>query len=240
MTTTTISVPAWELRRALGAVLPHVSRTDSLPQFRGVHMQVRYGVLYLAAMDRYTLAATRITIPGAGTVPLPDAPALLPRPAAKGLRRFLRGADGLARLTAEGTRLSVSAADGSGATWDIGAQDGSFPDWRALLHGMLTAGQAPLGDRYGADPAMLGRFAGRKDAADGESLNIRVTLGAHRTGAASPVVLLTRGGWFTGALMPVMRNDDGEAETAGAWADWTAITAPAALPEPELAAVAGA
>jgi hypothetical protein len=180
---------------------------------------------------------------GWAAVPVPELSVLLPRLAAKGLRRFLRGAEGVAELTADESRLSVSAADGSGGTWAIGAQEGSFPGWRAMLHRMLTAEEAPLGDGYGADPAMLGRFAGRRESQGGEGLNIRITLGAGApTGprAPRPVVLVTRGTWFAGALMPVMRNPEGEAETAGAWADWTAITAPAALPEPELAAVAGA
>jgi DNA polymerase III beta subunit, central domain len=231
--TTTISVPAGKLRLMLTAVLPHAGRDDTLPMINGVYLQAAAGVLYLAATDRYSLGVARAEIPGSATVPVPDQSALLPRKVAKALLRMLRGADGTAALAITDGRLSADTGDGTTSSWALPkTAHYAYADWRAMLHKMLTAEQAPLGDGHGADPAKLARFALDQEPLSWESLSIRVTLGVgarnldgHKS-AASPVVLVTRGTWFCGALMPTTHSQPSAGEVASAWADWAALTAP--------------
>lgn len=246
--TTTISVSARELCRHLAAVLPHAGRDDDLPMINGISVQVLDGVLYLAATDRYTLAVTRLQIPGAAAEPVPDESVLLPRKAAKALMRLVRDLDGTVALGVAGGRLSAYAEDGTTSTWPL--RKGEFVNWQKLLHKMLAAEQVPLGEDCGVDPAKLARFAGVQEPLAWESLSIRITSDVTFTGRTgdkeakpAPVVLVTRGDWLVGALMPVRRSGSSVAEAAEAWARWTAMTAPAPTPEaaePELAGVPGA
>lgn len=227
-----ISVSAPKLRRMLTAVLPHVSRDDTLPALTAVKFEVDAGVLYLAATDRYTIAVAREKIPGAREAMSAFA---LPAEGAWSLRRMLKGAGDVAALSVADGLLSVDCGGGTSATWAVGTK-WAFPKWRPMFHRMVTADRCEMGDDFGLDPYMLERFAaGKRSWA--EPLNVRVTRGGTAE-MASPVLMVTRGDWFIGAQMPARMNRerhrgaDGQAPAAAdAWAAWTAATAPEQKPE---------
>jgi hypothetical protein len=234
--TTTISVPARMLRRRLTLVLPHCGEDDTLPALQGVRLEVQDGWLYLAATDRYTMAVARLPVPGAGEVPVPDQATLLPAETARALRRLLKGADGVAALSLGENRISADIGNGTTGRWPADDK-AKFPEWRPMLAKMLAAGTAELGDGHGVDPGKLARFAIGADQFDLVPLSLRVTNGSSRQvndGEAepAPVLLVTRGDWFIGCLMPVRLGSlNAACAVSGTWDEWAALSAPAGKSE---------
>lgn len=215
-----ITVPAWELRRALTAVLPHVGTDDTLPVLCCVRFEAAGPWLYLTGTDRYSMGAARIAAPGHDG---DGWAAMLDSSGAKAMRRMLKGYETNAALAPDGDRLGLTLADGAAATW--GTQDGTFPDWRPLLHNMLTAKPAQLGSGHGMAAAKLSRFACLGEVRYAEPLGLHVTLTEPKgaPGAVNlPSVIVTQGTWFCGAVMPVRRM-----EADPAVSEWTALTKPA-------------
>ena len=221
-----ISVSARTLHRMLTAVLPHTGRDNTLPALQAVSFEVRAGVLYLAATDRYTLGVAREVIPGA-LIAAPDLGALLARKSAKALRRMLRKADGVAAITLSGDRMSVDCGTGTTGSW--ATVPGEFPGWRKMLARMLDGEQAPLGDGFGMDLRNVAKFAKADSPSWADALSLRVTVGGQPGDDTKPApsVLFARGDWFIGALMPVRRAESTSSEGAKAWDEWSALGAAA-------------
>lgn len=223
-----ISVPAWKLRRMLEAVIPHAGDDDTLPALMAVRFEVRGGVLYTAATNRYAIGVARCPVPGAQASPPPDDEWQLQIDDARALSGQLAKARDIAALslTDEGERLAVDLGEET-ASFTVSGE-GKWPDWRSLLRGPLAADEIPLGDEFGLDPHYLRPFTqtfGGK--LDGEAEPLLVHMRRHTADGKWPLVLLTRGDWFLGGLMPVRLTPatmTPEA-AAGNWADWAAVTA---------------
>lgn len=228
-TETAISVSATLLRRHLTAVLPHAGVDDALPVLASVRVEVRAGYLYLAATDRYTMGITRLRIRGE---PVAARATMLASGSAREIRRLLKKAEEIAALTFSDGQLTVDAGRNWSGTW--GTEDKwQYPEWRPLLGKMLAAEPVDLADGHGINPDKLARFCAGSAL---DPLSIRMTNGASRqTGdkapEPSPVLLMTRGDWFAGCLMPVRWLPDAGAASAGTWDVWAGITGPAETPE---------
>jgi DNA polymerase III beta subunit, central domain len=225
--TTPISIPAQTLRTMLTAVLPHAGRDDSLPALAAVRFEVRDGVLYLVACDRYTIGVARERIVGAKAAGLPDQAAGLPLAGAEYLHQMLEGVSGIAAIVIAEDKFVVDAAGSD--TWPARSwpteQWGTYPDWRALLAGMLAAEPGELGESAGIDQNLLARFVidpGPHDPEEPKPLRLRI---APRENA--PIALVTHGSWFLGAVTATRCT---EVDARSRWSDWTA-----ALAEPDMA-----
>jgi len=180
----------------------------------------------------------REQIAGAKAAGLPDQSALLPCDRAEAMLAAVTEAEGVAALIftpggdlADGEIL-MDAAGKMSSYRTLGAKF-EYPDWRGLLHGALTAETGELTERFGVDPRLLTRFvmgAGPHDPWEPKPLRLRI---APRVNA--PIILVTYGEWFLGAIMAVRcANETGQGEIGIAppqWRDWTA-----ALAKPEPAA----
>jgi hypothetical protein len=217
----------------LDAVMPHAGGEDAMPALEAVLFEVRGGTLYLAATDRYSMGIARCRIPGARAAPVADATALLPlRVTGGGLLPMLERADGTAALVFGEDSLTVDTGSAS-ATYKTDSHPEHFPDWRPLLAGILAGEAAELGDARGIAPLHLAKFAAGPDDTPGyceTGLRVRILSPTHRKGVLlhsgehEPVVLLARGDWFLGALMPMRVDREAAPEV---WAEWAAVTAPA-------------
>lgn len=222
----TVTVPAVTLRKMIKAVLPHVSRDDTLPALRGVRFEVRDGMLLLTATDRYTMGIARYPVPGGVTG---TASALLVPWDVKALRRLLAEKD--RPLTAAVTIGPAGVAAECGAlkgAWFAPDHSEELIDLRRLARRVLAGEPAELGDSLGLDPRMLRRFTSRGGLL--ESMAVRVVRPVRKDGfpsqvSDSPLVVLARGDWFLGLLMP-MRITANEGPVP--WDDWSAALAPAA------------
>jgi hypothetical protein len=226
--TTTITIPGVTLRRLLEAVLPHASEDKGLAACNAVQFEVRDGVLYLAASDQHTLGVARWR-PHADIPSPADAEALISLDDACHLRETLQNGgpdailafgDGLEAVTPAGARtypvlMIPGRVRADGAV--IKDTRVTFTDWRRIIREAFTAGPAELGDRYGLPPERIARFTTPPSA--WEPLYMRTC--APYENRRSPVVLVTRGEWFLGAVMP--KGTDG----GGYWDRWATICAPA-------------
>jgi len=218
------TVPAPMLRRMLTAVLPHIGLDEELPALTNVRFEVRGGTLFAEATDRYTMGVARC---GAGGEPGAQQ-AMLPRKSAKALRKVLRDAEGRVTITLEPGLMRAEIDGLTAAEWKTDTRDYSGTSWDDLMHRMVAGTPAAFEDRFGLDAAKLGRFAIKGPWL--EPLLVRVLLPLRRDGAtppgdASPVLLVTRGDWFLGALMPVRVPVPKDAEAT--WNEWVKTTAPA-------------
>jgi DNA polymerase III beta subunit, central domain len=227
---TTVSVSSTLLRRHLTAVLPHAGVDDTLPVLASVRIEIRAGYLYLAATDRYTMGVTRLRIPA---IPDRDRATQLACGCAREMRRLLKTAGGPVALTFGDGHLTLDAGRNRTATW--GTEDNwVFPDWRPLIAKMLAADPAELGDRHGINPDKLARFC---DGSALDPLNLWVTNGSSRQVSQeppepAPVLLVTRGDWFAGCMMPTSYGTVNDAAASAAtWGAWAGITEPAEAPE---------
>jgi hypothetical protein len=219
----------------LAAVMPHAGGEDVLPALEAIRLEVRDGTLFLIATDRYSIGVARCRIPGALAAPVPDATALLPLCVTEGgLLSMLERADGTAALVFGEDSLTVDTGRDS-ATYGTDSHPEHFPDWRKTIAGILTGEAAELGDTRGVAPLHLAKFQPGPDDSPGhceEGLRVRILSPTHRKGVLlhagerEPVVLLARGDWFLGALMPMRLERDGAPEPSP-WAEWAAVTAPA-------------
>lgn len=232
--TSSVSVPAAKLRDMLAAVIPHAANEEDLPALEAVRFEVRDGTLFLVTTDRYTIGVARCRIPGASAAPVPDATALLPLCVTEGeLLSMLDRAEGTAALVFGDDSLTVDTGRDS-ATYGTDSHPEHFPEWRPLLSRFLAGEPAELGDARGVAPLHLAKFAPGSDDTPGyceEGLRVRILSPTHRggvplhSGEREPVVLLARGDWFLGALMP-MRIDHGAVRDDGdPWSEWAAAVA---------------
>jgi hypothetical protein len=243
--TSSVSVPAAKLRDMLAAVIPHADNDyeDSLPALEGVRFEVRAGTLFLVATDRYSIGIARCRIPGAEAAPVPDASAILPLDAVRELNRDLESADGTAALVFGEDSLTTDTGDATG-TWVTDSHLEHFPDWRKLMHDVLAGDPAELGGKLGVSPVHLAKFALSLNPADDRRycdtpLRVRIVSPSERNGVPlhsgerQPVILVTRGDWFLGALMPTRfgRLGPDAPPQPEPWAEWAAVTAPAEKPE---------
>jgi hypothetical protein len=231
---TTVSVSSTLLRRHLTAVLPHAGVDDTLPVLASVRIEIRAGYLYLAATDRYTMGVTRLRIPA---IPDRDRATQLACGYAREMRRQLKKAGEVAALTFGDGHLTLDAGGSRTATW--GTEDNwVFPDWRQLIAKMLAAERRELGDRHGFNPDKLARFS---DGSALDPLNLWVTNGSSRRlgqepPEPAPVLLVTRGDWFAGCLMPTSYGTvNAEAASAATWDAWAGVTGSAETPEAAVA-----
>lgn len=218
--TDSISVPAAELRRALTAVLPHAGADDTLPSLTCVWFETVSGWLYLVATDRYSMAAARIHVPAG----CQDQSAALPGRSARALRQMLKGSGpDVAALNLAAGSLSVAAGKRWSVTWTT--VDAAFPDWRSMLHKILTAEPCRLAE-HGIAGHLIARLA--DGSGRGDVLGFQVTSGKSHSGGESPVVVSTRGDWFVAALMPARCADEREGRPViGTWAKAAAPAAEA-------------
>lgn len=243
MMTTSVSVPAAKLRDMLDAVLPHAGTDDTLPVLMAVRFEVTGGMLYVAATDRFTMAAARYVIPGAADAPVPDAAGLLMGDDARELRELLGHAGDVAALRL-GDGLRVDAGEGCAGGWEdprtAHPRGWDFPDWRGVLAELLAGKDAPFSPALGLDPVYLARFAALDDPAwdvveDGETwrncaepLVMRAVKRGGQHDRAG-VVLFARGDWFLGAVM-LMGNDSAGLPESGPWPQWSAALSPQPVP----------
>lgn len=236
----TVTVPAVTLRKMIRAVLPHASDDDTIPAIRGVRFEISTDwTLTLTATDRYTMAFAREpAATGSGGHQAPVS-ALLPCEAAKTLRGMLteKGADAPlnAAVTVSTAGITVMCGKLTG-TWAAPDKSGAGPDLRAMAHRVLAGQPGALGDGLGIDPLMLRRFAARRRSL--EALAVRMMRPVNSDGSPpepgdSPVVVLARGDWFLGLLMPARITAN---QGPVPWDGWRAAMAPPAAPETEAAA----
>jgi hypothetical protein len=219
----------------LAAVIPHAANEEDLPALEAIRFEVRDGTLFLIATDCYSIGVARCRIPGAQAAPVPDATALLPLCVTEGaLLSMLDCADGTAALVFGEDSLTVDTGRDS-ATYGTDGHPEHFPDWRVLIAGLLTGEPAELGDTRGIAPLHLAKFQAGPEDSPGyceEGLRVRIVSPTHRKGVPlhagerEPTVLLARGDWFLGALVP-MRLDRDVAPEPSPWTEWAAATAPA-------------
>lgn len=226
---TTITVPAGDLRERLLAVLPHASDDDTLPALNGVTIDIRGGVLYLAASDRYQLAVARLAVPAHEDEPVPDCKAVLELPDARALAAMLdeterpltavmKITDGLVAVSCAGRRSRWPAETG-----------GLVVPWRSTIRDALAAPVSELGAGFAIDMNRLAKFeACYSDGRLNAGARMRVTLGGRELGdreGRAPLLVLTWGDWFIGLIQPMRSPDE------CAWDAWSAATA-ARHPEP--------
>jgi len=234
--TTSVSVPAARLRDMLAAVLPHAAGEEDLPALEAVRFEVRDGTLFLVASDRYSIGIARCRIPGAQALPEPDVAALLPLCVTKDeLPGMLERAEGTAALIFGEETLTVDTGNTT-ATYGVDGHPEHFPDWRSLMSDMLAGEPAELGAGLGIDPEFLGRFAVSfgldKDLRAIAPLTVRFLRPSQRMGVPlhageqHPVLLVSRGDWFLGAMMPLRLDRDRRNEPEDPWAAWVTVTAP--------------
>ena len=224
MTTPPISIPAQTLRTMLKAVLPHAGTDDTLPALMAVRFEVRAGVLYLTATDRYTMGVARERIAGAVAAGLPDQSALVAHEHAEHMIETLSDATGTAAIIIKPGEMLVDT-DGDVFAWATGGD--FYPDWRSKIGGFLAGETGELGDRFGVDPKLLARFVLDEapwDPWEPKPLSLRVV-----PQNEAPVIVVTYGTWFLGAITATRRTDMDGLPRRGTdgpqWADWTAALA---------------
>ena len=230
----TVTVPSRTLRMMLAAVLPHADRDDMLPALNAVLFEVRSGVLYLAATDRYGFGVARYPVPGAAAEPPPDQAALLDLTDTQNMFDRLADADEgrPAALVITGERLTLDS--GPVDSWDCLPVDMANPwpskttPWWVVLGRLLTAKPCALDSQYGMDMRLPARFSidtgpfmPYGDPEDEppepewpeEACRLRI-VGEAR-------MLVTRGDWFIGAVMG--HRMPKATATPPAWDDWKAV-----------------
>jgi hypothetical protein len=227
-----ISVAAKTLRMMLAAVLPHASDDDTMPQLMTVRFEVRAGVLYLVATDRYSLAVARFPVPGAAQIPEPDQAVLLPRAYAGQLCEVLAGQEGTCALLIADGRITADCGAVS-SSWET-SPSANWPDWRSVLAKLLTVDPAAADDTFGMDMRLLARFQidsrpktrlvwddedewYEEDTPEWDYQPIRLRV----TQPDQPAIVVTRGSWFAGAV--VCCRMDGPTATEPQWGSWTEI-----------------
>lgn len=228
--TTTIPVSAALLRQCLNAVLPHAGDDDTIPALVAVRVEARDGHLFLAATDRYTIGVARCKIRGGAVEPFgvqldADAAAEL----ALHLENAAGAADDVAAMVLDGDKLTVDYGPHEPRAWGVSTAE--WPDWRSLLHAALTAERgAELDDEYGLDPAKLAKF---NIAGEDEGWWVPESLRMSVRRSGSPIVVVSYGTWFVGAIMPTrltvnaQLGDPPPLSPAAIWGEWTVLTAPA-------------
>lgn len=230
--TSTIVVPAGKLQDMLGAVMPHAGDEDHLPLLNAVQFEIRDGVLFAVATDRYTIGVARCAIPGAKANPPAWTTANLMLAEAREMKRLLASSD-VAALTFTDDLLELDAGRVR-ASWTL--HSGEYPDWRTLMSNMLAGEPAVLPANYGLSPLHLAKF--QPDQIDDRQycrapLRMRLLERQDRKGVVLhsgerfPVFLVTRGDWFLGALMPTRIDPAGDTPDPDSWAEWTALLSPA-------------
>lgn len=233
--TAPISISAKTLRMMLAAVLPHGGVDDTLPTLNAVRLEVRGGVLYLIATDRYSIGVARQPVPGATIAPVPDQDGLLGLADAQNLYERLEGRDvGPATIVITDGEIAVDYGDAVDSWTQVRLMGSTWPDWRKVLREVLAAEPGSLDNRFGIDMRLLARFSidpGRygaweddegyvKPEWDAEAARVRIVR------PKAPTVLVARGNWFLGAAMPA-RLDRSDTATAPSWDDWAAVCRPA-------------
>ncbi len=229
----TITVSAKTLRRMLAGVLPHAGRDDTLPVLNTVKIEVRSGVLYLAATDRFSIGVARQRIPGYLAAAGPDLDALVCVDDAEKLSALVLGDDRPAPL------LTADLGE-AGGTWQTMALDqpewpSATHPWQSVLYPLFGAEPANLDGDFGMELRLLARFAAidagpympycdDEDEPDpewpAEGARMRVIC------PDGPMVLVTRGEWFIGAAMACRMR--GPRSAPPAWDDWAEALKPAA------------
>jgi hypothetical protein len=241
--TTAITVSALRLRMMLAGVLPHASCDGTLPVLCGVKIEVRSGVLYLAATDRYSIGVAKQRIPGWGWTADRDVDAMLGVDAAGELSALLAGHTGAVALVLGDEqpppKLTADLGEPPVKSWQTMAlSHPGWPSgtvtWQSILYPMLSAAPATLDGGLGVEMRLLGRFAaidptpyaayapyGYEGEDDGpepewpaEGSRIKI-VAAGKKGAAA---LVTRGEWFIGAAMACQINMPASATPA--WDEW--------------------
>jgi len=217
----TSAVPVAELRRALRAVLPHLSTDDTIPMLTEVEVTLAEGTLTLAATDRFTLAAARANL-------AEGAPAIQWSNTVCGkhlktlalmLPRMKQAATKLVRLTVTDTHISLRIPDNAGYVhgaepeWTLAATNSKFVAWRPLVDKALASDGA-RGDVY-LNPGMFKRWAHLTDNIS----PVRVIV----TSDKGPIILLANGA--IGVQMPLRKAHLGHDTARALAAPWRALAA---------------
>jgi len=212
-----VTMTGGQFRRLLAAVLPSAATDDLLPQLNAVHVETGPRGIFAAATDRYTFAVARHADPAPGR---PEARITIPRRAATAMWRLAGHRDPQVTVAITGGCLSLRTS--AGVTYQTPAVDtrhGGFPDWRALLRGLLAAPQAPAGQPVWLNPAFLARFKAATHTA-----GLRVTIRTPAHSGCCQTLVITAGDWFIGALMS--RATPAQAARAGDPGTWDADLRP--------------
>lgn len=200
---TILNLPTSELHHLLVPVIPHAGTDLEIPQLVAVRLELADDVLYAAATDRQTLAATRHLL----DQPAPPASVTLDRDGALAITRvfkYNRDADPTLRLDIGTRALRIDGEDGTRLVLE--APGSVFPDWRRLLGQYLHRGQA------GVHGVMLsGHLVARWSKACRKGDRLQVIFGTDPTDP----VLVTVGEHFAGIWMPA-------AELEATRVDWLA------------------
>lgn len=187
------TVLAADLRRVLAnAALFADTPRNGLPALVAVLVHTNLGVLTATATDRYALG--RDTAPAGGA----DLPLMgFPLDFAKRIIAACKGTAGEARITVEGSLVTVTVATTEIRDWV--ALDG-FPSVHALLD--KREQWAGTGDAtVTVDPKRLAPFTKVVGVKDYGTVLMRLSIG--NTDRGSNAVLIRIGDRFTGMLMPV-------------------------------------
>jgi hypothetical protein len=200
---TILSLPTSELHHLLAPVIPHAGTDLDLPQLSAIRLELTGDILYAAATDRSTLAATRQPL----AEPMPEAAVTLDRDGAQAILRVFkhtRDENPVLRLDIATGGLRVDGEDGTRLVLE--AHGTIFPEWRRLLGQYLHRGHA------GVHGVMLaGHLVGRWSKACRKGDRLQVMFGTDPTDP----VLVTVGEHFAGIWMPA-------AELEATRTDWLA------------------
>lgn len=223
---TRIDLTTRELHGLVVPVLPHASTDAELPQINCVHLQIRSGVLYAVATDRFTMAATRHPL----FDPADDLDVTLDRAdIAAALKLFTFSKDDDPRLTLVVDKVPVPISghrtidslglriDGEDGTRLV-LHDRSLPDvkpfakWQELIGRVVHRATVPATPALILAPSFLPRWT--KAAGKGERLTVFV--GPEQ----GDPILFTVEDHFVGVWQPATHIDgDMETLTASPWRD---------------------
>lgn len=138
---TTHTLKAADLSWILGATLPHVETTRTLPTLHGVLIETSTHTFEITATDRYTMAHGVLLDEHAdagGT-----AECLLPYEYAKQLLSVARAHRGTIDLDVTDKGLTIrpqsQSAGADGATYIFPSRDAIFPKWRKIVNQNIAA-----------------------------------------------------------------------------------------------------
>lgn len=224
-----VDADAHDLAWALKAVLPHASRDETRPEVNAVRFELDGGWLHLIATDRYSLGVARIQ---AAHIADGEVRASVMLPDARDLLKHVKAEHGNAALYV-GSRGEVSLP---GRPPCAPVATLAFPDWQRVLGEALHAQPAVTPDRFGFDPALLGRFSAAKE---GANLSFRPVLCGEPgpvSGGEIPLLMLVFGERFAGLAAAATLDRSQEPYPVRDLAAWReAVPAPEAGARPETA-----
>ena len=210
-------------------VLPHASGDSEVPEICVVRFEGTGGIVYAAATDRYTLAATRLVLDSPAGEPF--AVHIDKGDAAASLKLFAHGKDSDPKLRITVDKVPVPVNDRGDTIRSLGVaiesddgtrlvirdRPGALGGWRKTLGALVNRDLAPAADRLLLMPGQLGRWAAA--ATKGERLTV---LAGPDMG--DPILILAED-HFADAWMPA-NHIDGDSEDLLAGLPWRRELAP--------------